>query len=47
MTSNDLHKFIYFNYGFYAYQTKARNPKNTVVATNTVFDLIMTSNDLK
>ena len=28
------------------YQTKARNPGNTVVATNTVFDLLMTSNDL-
>ena len=30
----------------YAYQTKAMNPGNTVVATNTVFDLLMTSNDL-
>ena len=37
-----------FNYGFmqYAYQTKARNPGNTEAATNPVFDLLMTSNDL-
>ena len=34
------------NYGFYAYQTKARNPGNTAVATKPVFDHIMTSNDL-
>ena len=26
-----------------SYQTKARNPGNTVVAKNTVFDLLMTS----
>ena len=38
---------IYFNRGFYAYQTKARNPGNTVVATNTVFDLLMISYDLE
>ena len=37
---------IYFNYGFYAYQAKARNPGNTVAATNPVFDLFMTCNDL-
>ncbi len=37
---------IYFNYGFYAYQAKARNPGNTLAATNPVFDLLMTSNDL-
>ena len=37
---------IYFNYGFYAYQAKARNPGNTVAATNPVFDLLMTCNDL-
>ena len=37
---------IYFNYGFYAYQTKARNPGNTVAATNPVFNHLMTSNDL-
>ena len=30
----------------YTYQTKARNPGNTVVATNTGFDLLMTSFDL-
>ena len=37
---------IYFNYGLYAYQAKARNPGNTVAATNPVFDLLITSNDL-
>ena len=35
-----------FKLWFYAYQTKDRNPGNTAVATNTVFDLLMTSNDL-
>ena len=35
-----------FQLWFYAYQTTARNPGNTVVATNTVFDLLMTSDDL-
>ena len=30
----------------FAYQLKARNPRNTVAATNPVFDLLMTSNDL-
>ena len=29
------------------YQTKAKNPGNTVAATNPVFDFLMTSNDLK
>ena len=33
-------------YYFYAYQTEARNPRNTEAATNPVFDLLMTSNDL-
>ena len=37
---------IYFIYGFYAYQTKARNPGNTVAATNPVFNHLMTYNDL-
>ena len=43
--SNDLlcPDKIYFNYGFYAYQTKAGNPGNTAAATNPVFDLL--SND--
>ena len=30
----------------YAYQTKAMNPRNTVAATNPLFGLLMTSNDL-
>ena len=30
----------------YAFQTKARNPENTEAATNPVFDILMTSNDL-
>ena len=30
----------------YAYKTKARNPGNTVAATNPVIDLLITSNDL-
>ena len=33
-----------FKLWLYAYQTKDRNPGNTAVATNTAFDLIMTSN---
>jgi len=31
-----------FKLWLYAYQTKARNPGNTVVATNAVFDLLIT-----
>ena len=31
---------------FYAYQTKVRNPVNTEAAMNSVFDLLMISNDL-
>ena len=46
MTSNDLKKQKIFQLWLYAYQTKARNPRNTVPATNSVFDLLMTSNDL-
>ena len=46
MTSNDLHKKKKFQLWLYAYQTKARNPRNTVAAANPVFDLLMTSNDL-
>ena len=34
------------NNRFYAYKTKAKNPGNTVAATNPVLDLLMTSNDL-
>ena len=34
-----------FQLWLHAYQTKAKNPGNTVVATNSVFDLLMTSND--
>ena len=39
-------KMKLFKLWLYAYQTKARNPGNTVVATNPVFDLLMISNDL-
>ena len=46
MTSNDLHKQKIFQLWLYAYQTKASNPGNTVAATNLVFDLLMTSNDM-
>ena len=35
-----------FNW-LYAYQTKARNPGNTIAATNPVFGLLMTSSELK
>ena len=45
MTSNDLHKQKIFQLWLYAYQTKAKNPGNTVAATNPLFDLLMTSND--
>ena len=31
----------------YAYQTEARNPGNSVAATNLVFDPLMTLDDLK
>ena len=47
MTFNDLDKYKMVQLGLYAYQTKARNPGNTVLAaTNPVFDLLMTSIDL-
>ena len=46
MTSNDLHKKKIFQLWLNAYQTKAGNPGNPVAATNPVFDLLMTSNDL-
>ena len=46
MTSNDLNKYKMFQLWLYAYQTKARNPGNTVAATNPVFDLLKTSKDL-
>ena len=36
-----------FELWLYANQREARNPGNTVAATNPVFDLLMTSNDLK
>ena len=36
----------YFNYG-YTYQTKTRNARNIEAATNTVFDLLMTSKTSK
>ena len=36
-----------FELWLYAYQTKARNQGNTVAATNPVFDLKITSYDLK
>ena len=42
MTSIDLQNENVLNMA----QTKARNPKNTVAATNPVFDLLKTSNDL-
>ena len=35
-----------FKLWLFAYQTKARNPENTVAATNPVFDILMTFNDL-
>ena len=35
-----------FQLWLHAYKTKVRSPGNTVVATNLVFDLIMTYNDL-
>ena len=44
--SNDLEKFKMFQLWLYACQTKVRNPGNTVVAINPVFDLLMTSNGL-
>ena len=47
MTSNDLNKWKMFQLWVYVYQTKASNPGNTVEATNPVFDLLMTSNDLQ
>ena len=46
MTSNDFQN-EFFLIWLYAYQKKARNPGKTVAATNSVFDLLMTSNDLK
>ena len=46
MTSNDLNKQKMFQLCLYAYQMNARNPRNTVAATNFVFDLLMTSDDL-
>ena len=35
-----------FNYCFMHFKTKARNPGNTVAATNLVVDPLMKSNDL-
>ena len=35
-----------FKLWLYAYQTKAMNPGNKVTATNPVFNLQMTSNDI-
>ena len=35
-----------FQLWLYAYETKARNPRNTVASTNPVFNFLMTSNDL-
>ena len=46
MTSNDLNKQKIFQLWLYAYQMKARDSRNTVAATNPLFDLLMTSNDL-
>ena len=46
MTSNDFQN-DFFLIWLYAYQKKAMNPGKTVAATNSVFDLLMTSNDLK
>ena len=46
MTFNDLDNQKLFQLWIHVYQTKARNPGNTVVATYPVLDLIMTSNDL-
>ena len=40
--SNDLEKLKMFQLWLYAYQTKVRNPGNTVAVTNPVFDLLMT-----
>ena len=36
-----------FKLWLYAYQTKARNPGNAEAAKNSVFELLMTSNDLQ
>jgi len=47
MTSIDLHKYKIFQLWVYAYQLKARNQRNTVAATNPVFDLLKTSSKLK
>ena len=47
MISNNPDKQKMFKLWLHAYQTKARNPGNTVAATDPVFDLLMTSNDLK
>ena len=40
-------KLKFFKLWLYAYETKARNPGNTVKAENSLFDLLMTSYDLQ
>ena len=46
MTFNDLDKYKMVQLRLYAYQTKARNPGNTVAATNPVLDILIISIDL-
>ena len=45
--SDEMSKMKLFVLWLYVYKSKARNPGNIVAATNPVFDLLMTSKDLK
>ena len=44
--SDEMSKIKLFVLWLYVYKSKARNPGNIVAATNPVFNLLMTSNDL-
>ena len=45
MTYNNLHENV-LNMALGMSNERARNPRNQVVATNPVYDFLMTSNDL-
>ena len=46
MTFNDHDNYKLFQLWLHAYQTKTRNPGNTVAARNSVLDYKMTYKDL-